>query len=70
MNEVRPQWNEIRAGLAVGEDDVLVDGVNSRERGEEMTEVDFRAADPSRDQVQGINSDAQEASYRAPPRAA
>jgi len=57
--EIRPGWNEVRTGLSIGEDNVLVSRVDIRQRRQQTAQVDFCASNPSRNQVQRIHTDSE-----------
>jgi hypothetical protein len=58
LHEIRAIGNQISAGLAVSEDDVLVHRIDFGQRPEQIAEIDLGAAHASRNQVQGVDADA------------
>ena len=56
-NEISLARNQIRASLAIGENDVLVHRIDLGERGKQVAKINFSAADSSRNQVEGVDTD-------------
>ena len=63
--EVGLPGNQVRAGLAVGEDEVAVAGVDLRQRGQQAAQINLRAAHPAGDQVQRVDAQAQRPHVKA-----
>src|SRR5882724_2564706 len=57
--EICPGWNEVSAGLSIGEDNVLVSSVYLRQRRQQTAQVDLRAANPTGNQIQRIHADSE-----------
>jgi hypothetical protein len=51
-------WNQIGLGFEVGEDAVVVRGVDASERGQQFAQIDLGAADLPGDEIQGVDADA------------
>ena len=58
-DEIGSIRDQIGAGLSVGEHDVLVNGIDLRERGQQVAKINLRATDTAWNQVQRIDADAQ-----------
>src|SRR5882762_491965 len=57
--EIFPRWNEVSAGLSIGEDNVLVFRIDFRQCRQQTAQVDLCAPNSSRNQVQRIHANSE-----------
>ncbi len=55
--EVRLARNKVGAGLQIREHEIFVGCVDARQSGEQLSQVDLRTADTTRDQIQSVDAD-------------
>ena len=63
-HKVGPVGNQVGAGLAIGKHDVLVVRIDFGKRSQQIAEIDLGAAHAARNQVQGVDADANHLSLR------